>query len=109
MVYNPIVVGFAWSQAFDFPENFFEDGDQLRAEFRSEVPDRRPVATVQDGLGIDRDGNRVIVSLSAQQTNLLLSHPHIRTNFVIERGGEEIPIGVVITVPVTLLPTRPEA
>ncbi|WP_279480224.1 hypothetical protein [Aureimonas sp. SK2] len=105
MTNNPIAVGFPWSQAFDFPPGYLKPGDLVHAEFRLLASDPVPLATAE--ATIDRD--RLYLQLTAEQTNAMirLAQSTAITNFVIERGGEEYPVGVIVTVPVVLLPTRP--
>lgn len=116
MANNPIFVGYAWSQAFDFPDDFLQSGDEIRAEVRKSVTDSAPLITLSSGDGIEIDGNRVFVTLTTDQTSPLGStlegtthgvpRGTIVTNFTVIRGGGEIPIGVLISIPVMLLPTR---
>lgn len=107
MTTNAIAVGFDWSQAFDFPADFFQPGDVVRAEFRQFAGDRDPRAVAETRI----DGDRLFVTLDEDQTAALVSlaGKAIVTNFVVDRGSEEIAIGVIVTVPVVLLPTRPRA
>lgn len=109
MVHNPIYPGFAWSQAFDFPENFFQPGDGARAEFRGLAQDPSLLAEVRTGDGVTIDGARLFVELNEDRTTAIGRRGKSTvTNFVVMRDGEEIPIGVIVTIPVVLLPTRPE-
>lgn len=106
-VHNPIFQGFEWSQAFDLPAGTLADGDLIRAEFRRNVADSSPVVALVTGSGIVVEGDRIFVSLTESQTKAMRASTPVKTNFVIVRGADEIPIGQVITVPVELLPTRP--
>lgn len=104
-VHNPIFPGFEWSQAFDLPAGTLAPGDIIRAEFRRTTRDLSPSAVLSTGSGIVVDGDRIFVTLSETQTAAMGGS--VKTNFVIVRGDEEIPIGQIITVPVEQLPTRP--
>lgn len=106
-VHNSIFQGFEWSQAFDLPEGTLEPGDSLRAELRRNAADPAPLVTLETGSGIAIEGNRIFMSLSELQTKPMRAGYGVKTNFVIVRGADEIPIGNVITIPVELLPTRP--
>ena len=107
MTTNPIAIGFDWRQAFDFPAGFFQVGDAVRAEFRHYPSDGTPLATATTRI----EGNRLFLELAATQTAAMQKMAKMAaiTNFVVERGDEEIAIGVIVTVPVVLLPTRPRA
>lgn len=107
MVHNPIFPGYVWRQAFDFPEGFFEPGDNLRAEFRSKIgaPVLASVSTEGEGIWIDND--RVFVELNAAQTDdMRAAGCEVVTSFALERDSAETAIGAIITVPVSDLPTR---
>lgn len=109
MSHNPIYPGFVWKQAFDFPPGFFEPGDTACAEFRRFAQDPLPLAGVQSGGGIELDGDRLFVELSEDQIAAIGKRGGSTvTNFVVEREGENFPIGVIVTIPVVLLPTRSE-
>lgn len=109
MVNNPIYPGFLWRQAFDFPQGFFEQGDAVRAEFRRFSKDTTAITMVISNDGAEVEGDRLFVELSEEKTALIKSAgAYVITNFVVERGGVDIPIGVIVTVPVALLPTRPK-
>lgn len=109
MTHNPIYPGYIWRQAFDFPEGFFEAGDVVRAEFRRFAKDPAPLASIEGGTGAAIEENRLFVELTEEQTSAI-SRGGARTvtNFVVERAGGDIPIGVIVTIPVVQLPTRPE-
>lgn len=109
MVHNPIYPGFSWSQAFDFPDGFFQPGDIVRAEFRRFAQDPAVLAEIRSGEGAVIDGNRLFVTLSDEQTAAIGKRGGSTvTNFVVERADDDLPIGVIVTIPVVLLPTRPE-
>lgn len=109
MVHNPIYPGYVWRQAFDFPEGFFEAGDVVRAEFRRFASDTSPLASIEGGTGAAIEDNRLFVELSEEQTEAIArGGARTVTNFVVERAGGDIPIGVIVTIPVVQLPTRPE-
>lgn len=79
----------------------------MRAEFRQYASDRLPLATAVTPI----EGARLFVELDEAQTRAMarLAKDAVVTNFVVDRGGAEIAIGVIVTVPVVLLPTRPRA
>jgi len=109
MVNNPIYPGFDWAQAFDFPDDFFQLGDSVRAEFRQFPKDIQAIASVSDSDGAIIEGNRLFIQLTAAKTVLMQRGAgYVVTNFVVMRGGDEIPVGVLVTIPVVLLPTRPQ-
>lgn len=109
MVNNPIYPGFLWRQAFDFPQGFFEQGDVVRAEFRRFAKDAHAVTTVKSDDGAVIEGDRLFVELNEGKTELIkAAGAYVITNFVVERAGKDIPIGVIVTVPVAVLPTRPK-
>lgn len=106
MSQNPIFKGFPWSQAFLLPDDTLQAGDSVFAEFRYDTVDQNALFRIESGSGVEIDDQRVIMRLSAAQT-APLRNGFVVTNMVIERGGQNIPIGVIIRIPVTVLPTRP--
>lgn len=103
---NPIDPGFKWQQAFDLPSGFLQAGDGLRAEFRQTRENRTVLAEIVTPEGIVIEGNRVFFYLTAEQT-ANMQPSEVVTNLVLQRGGEEQPIGVLIRIPVFRFPTRP--
>jgi len=105
-VYNPIYIGFAWSQRFSFPVDFFQPGDGIRAEFRRNANDPVQLMAIGPGVGATIAENILTVSLTPAQTKNL-HRGALVTNFVLIRSVSQIPIASVVRIPVTLLPTRP--
>lgn len=102
---NPIVPGFEWSQAFDLPSDFLQTGDGLRAEFRKFADDNKKLAEISSPSGLVINGNRVFFYLTELQT-LNMAPFEVVTNLVLLRDDKELPIGVIIHIPVMIFPTR---
>lgn len=109
MSHNPIYPGFEWAQAFDFPDGFLQPGDGVRAEFRRSPADTAALTSITNGDGIQITGNRLFVSLTGDQTKQVAKcGARVVTNFVIVRSLVDIPIGQIVSIPIVILPTRPQ-
>ena len=106
MVQNPIFRGFPWSQGFDLTAGFLQADDEMYAEFRTNLTDTTALLRIDTSSGIEINGDRIVISLTAAQTSEL-KQGWVQTNFVVIRAGVDIPIGVIIKIPVALLPSRP--
>lgn len=102
---NTITPGFAWEQEFQFPAGFLLPDDGIRAQFRRYTTDRSALAEVSTGQGAYVTGQRVLIELSPSQT-ANMKPGTVVTNFVVERPDREIPVGVLVTIPVIQLATR---
>lgn len=124
-VVNPIIIGFDWVQTLVLPADTLVAGDDLRAAFRTNVTDNKPLFTLESGDGIDVTGQEVTLELTEAQTALIPvpSSPaipatgnaisYVYTDIVRRpdggAAGDDVPLGFTLKIPAVLQITRSEA
>lgn len=105
-VRNPIVPGYLWGQAFQFPPGALLEGDILVADFREVAHGVRRFAQVRSGVGITRDGDTITIGLDTIQTQRMADRASVWTGFTIIRDGKSFPYRQEFRIPVRPFVTR---
>lgn len=99
---NPIAIGYAWACPLDFPAGFLQAGDEVRADFRS-LPEAE-TAFVADAV---RDGTRVTLALTAEQTATMKHGARYYADLIlVTQADGEVPANARLAVVARMLTTR---